>query len=73
MRQLLSRLITEDSGQDMIEYTLLSGLISTVGALTWMNIGDGMNTAYNNWNTGVQDLWVPEDPAAPVSTPTEQP
>jgi Flp pilus assembly pilin Flp len=74
MRNLLTRLITEDSGQDIIEYAILSALISTVGVFTWHNIGTGVNTAYGNWNTGVQDLWVPEQPIAPPpSTPAGQP
>ena len=65
MRNLLTRFVTEDAGQDMIEYAILSALISTVGVFTWNNIGNGVNVAYGNWNVGVQELWEPNAPIAP--------
>ena len=74
MRQLLSRFINEDSGQDMIEYALPCGLISMTGTFAWQNIGATINMAYGDWNTGVQELWLPEDPIAALPpTPGDQP
>jgi len=49
------RLVTADDGQDLIEYALLSALIGIVGIVAWTNIGAAIGTAYNNWDTGVQN------------------
>ena len=54
--RLITRLIREDSGQDILEYALLSAFIGTVGILIWQNIGVGIGNAYSGWDTGVQDL-----------------
>ena len=62
MKKLVIRCLKEDCGQDIIEYALLSGLIATVGVLTWQNIGDTLGDKYSGWDGGVQDLWEPEDP-----------
>jgi len=56
MRQLLARLVAEDSGQDVIEYALLGAFIATVGIVAWENIGVGIKNAYQGWDTGVQKL-----------------
>ena len=56
MTRLILRAIREDSGQDIVEYALLAALIGTVGILTWKNIAGGIGSAYQGWDTGVQDL-----------------
>ena len=43
---MLRRLIFDDGGQDLIEYTLLSALIGIVGILAWTNVGSAINTTY---------------------------
>ncbi len=56
MRRLITRLLREDCGQDLIEYALLGGFIGAVGILAWQNIGLGIGNAYTGWDTGVQGL-----------------
>jgi Flp pilus assembly pilin Flp len=50
------RLMLEDSGQDLIEYALLSGLIGVVCVLAWTNIPPAIGAAYMAWDTNVQSL-----------------
>lgn len=60
--RVLARFVSEERGQDVIEYGLLSAGIALVGIITWNNIGVGIAAAYGNWDSGVQDLWLPDDP-----------
>lgn len=56
LRRLFARLLHDESGQDVIEYALLTAFIGTVGVLAWQNIGSGIGSAYSGWDTGVQSL-----------------
>lgn len=56
MAMTVRRLFSDDDGQDLIEYALLSGLIGIVGILAWNNVAAAMFTTYGNWDTGVQNL-----------------
>ncbi len=56
-KQLLVRLVKEDSGQDLIEYALVTALIA-LGAVTGMktlanNIGAAFNSVGSNLNSAV--------------------
>ena len=62
MRDLLIRFAIEDTGQDLIEYGLLGAVIGTVGILAWEAVRVELGSKYQNWDSGVQDLWEPEDP-----------
>jgi Flp pilus assembly pilin Flp len=64
MKQLLRRLLLEDSGQDVIEYALLSASVAIMGIAVWQNIGDTLGQKYDAWDGGVAELW---DPAPPIS------
>lgn len=64
MRRLMTRLLREECGQDMVEYALLAAFIGTVGILAWQSIGVGIGAAYLGWDTGVQGLSSPPDPGA---------
>jgi pilus assembly protein Flp/PilA len=44
--KFVSRLIREESGQDMVEYALLAAFISIVAILTIRNIGPLVNAIY---------------------------
>jgi Flp pilus assembly pilin Flp len=53
MKGLFSRFMREDSGQDLIEYGLLIGII-TAGAITFITpIGNKVSTYFNNLNTAM--------------------
>lgn len=62
MRILLTRLLREECGQDLIEYALLAAFIGTVGIVAWQSIGTGIFDAYSGWDGGVQKLSSPPDP-----------
>jgi Flp pilus assembly pilin Flp len=69
MRSLLQRaravrLLTDDDGQDLIEYALLTGLVVVGGLLvfTAAPFVRRMGDAYLSWNTNTQSLWVPPPP-----------
>jgi Flp pilus assembly pilin Flp len=56
MKTLLSRLVREEKGQDVIEYALLAAAISVVAIPTVPSIGSAVNNAYVNVNTQVVKL-----------------
>jgi len=64
MRRLLTRLLREECGQDIIEYALLAAFIGTVGILAWQSVGVSVGSKYLGWDTGVQGLYSPPDPGA---------
>ena len=53
---MLLRLLTEDGGQDLIEYALLSATIGLAAVAAWNVIPDAIAGAYGGWDTGVQSL-----------------
>jgi Flp pilus assembly pilin Flp len=62
VRGLLSRLIAEDAGQDLIEYALLTGAIGFCGVVAFNLLGAAINAVYTSWATGVNTLWEPPNP-----------
>jgi pilus assembly protein Flp/PilA len=53
MKNLLKRFVAEESGQDLIEYGLLVGII-TVGAITAISaIGPKVSGYFTNLNTAL--------------------
>lgn len=55
-RSSLIRFVLDDSGQDIIEYALLTAFIGLVGAVAWVNIQAGIGSAYTGWGSGVGQL-----------------
>ena len=64
----MRRFVTDDRGQDLVEYALLSGIIGIAGALVLPAIADAMKSAYQTWQTSAQAAWEP-CPPAPASCP----
>ena len=58
------QLLTDESGQDLIEYGLLTGIVVAIGVTVFTSINDKMADAYGNWGTEIQTNWVPA-PALP--------
>jgi len=53
LKELLLRLVQEDSGQDLIEYALVAALIA-LGALVGMKaLANDIGTAFNNVGTSL--------------------
>ena len=62
MRALLKRFVLEENAQDLIEYALLTGIISVGSILLLLAIRGQMQSAYTTWSTQAQDRWDPADP-----------
>ena len=56
MKALLTRLVREEKGQDVIEYALLAAAISVVAVPTVPAIGSQVNNAYVNINSKVTSI-----------------
>lgn len=57
------RFIRDDSGQDIIEYALLSSIIAIAGILVLPLIYARIHDLWEPTHTGVNDLWIPNDPS----------
>jgi pilus assembly protein Flp/PilA len=51
MKQLITRFVREEDGQDVIEYALLAAFISIVAATIIQTIGTDVKTIYSNVKT----------------------
>jgi Flp pilus assembly pilin Flp len=60
---LLTPLLTDDDGQDLVEYALLSGIVGLGGWVLMPTIADAMKAAYTNWQNSAQAVWEPCPPA----------
>jgi pilus assembly protein Flp/PilA len=56
MKNLFSKFVREENGQDLIEYALLAGFISLVAVVAITNVGTGVNAVYNNIDTPVKAI-----------------
>ncbi len=63
---LVTALVHDERGDDLIEYALLAGLIGLVGVLAFNTVSGKMGNAYSGWNANAQSQWVPD---APLPTP----
>jgi Flp pilus assembly pilin Flp len=55
-RVSIQRLLDEESGQDIVEYALLTALIGIAAILTWQVVADNVGVAYSEADTDVQAL-----------------
>jgi pilus assembly protein Flp/PilA len=53
MKNLLSRFVRDEQGQDLIEYALLAGFISLVAVAMIRAVGTGVNNVYSGINSQV--------------------
>jgi Flp pilus assembly pilin Flp len=65
---LAAKLLSDDSGQDLIEYALLTAIIAISGVLILSTLSTTMGTAYKGWNTAGQNAWQP-CPPKPAACP----
>jgi hypothetical protein len=61
MKQLW-QFLSDDSGQDLIEYVLLTATIGAGAAVGLSLMPAAIDTVYAAWDTDTQDLWEPCDP-----------
>jgi Flp pilus assembly pilin Flp len=62
MAGLLSRLLDDDAGQDLLEYALLTSAIGLASIAVFDQIRAAIAFAYSSWESGVNNLWEPNDP-----------
>ncbi len=62
LRMLLVRLVTSDEGQDLVEYALLTGVVS-VAALLGIPTASALGNLYESWVDNVYELWDPPPPS----------
>ena len=53
------RFFADDSGQDLIEYSLLAGLISLVAVTVVVNVGTGVNVVWGGVGGTVTSIPTP--------------
>jgi len=53
MKALIARIVREDEGQDLIEYALLGGIITAVGAALITALGTKVSTLMNALKTAI--------------------
>lgn len=56
------RLFTDDTGQDLVEYALLTGLV-VLAALIAIPTATALGNIYEAWNDGIHDLWQAPPPS----------
>jgi len=62
MRTVIRRLLQEETGQDLVEYALLTSLIGFASAGVFPYIMNAIGNVYLTWETSVNGLWEPGDP-----------
>ena len=62
------RWLSDDCGQDLVEYALLTAIIGISGLLVLSAMSTSMSTKYSGRNTAVQNAWQP-CPPKPASCP----
>jgi Flp pilus assembly pilin Flp len=61
---LLKRLIRDQTGQDLVEYALLTAVVGFAGAVAAPLIGDAIAAAYDSWVAEANDNWESPNPTA---------
>ena len=55
MKNLITRFVREEEGQDIIEYALLAAFISVLAWLTLQSIGQDVSTMYTKVQSATSD------------------
>jgi len=63
MGDVMVRLVFDDTGQDLIEYALLTGFVSAVGIAVFPQIAELMSSAYESHESAASNMWEPCPPA----------
>ena len=57
------RLLTDDRGQDLVEYVLLGSTVALAGLAAMQAFPGIINAVYASWDNAQQSLWYPQAPA----------
>lgn len=61
---MVARLLSDEDGQDIVEYALLTASIGLIGIVIWPMIAAGIGIAYQEFDKDIQDLWEVPDPGS---------
>jgi len=53
----LRRIARDDSGQDVVEYALLTAFFGLAALAAWTSIRDALGANYTGTTSGMQSLW----------------
>jgi Flp pilus assembly pilin Flp len=59
----LRLVVRDDSGQDVVEYALLTAFFGLAALAAWTSIQSALGSSYSRTTTGVQSLWDPPPPS----------
>jgi Flp pilus assembly pilin Flp len=62
MWSLLTRLLQEDSAQDLVEYALITSFIGLVAVAAFSSLQSAIASTYSAWNTNENNNWQMPDP-----------
>ena len=65
VRLLARRFCRDESGQDLIEYALLTGIVTVSSILIFASIRTKMGDAYISYESTGQANWSPDNPITP--------
>ena len=57
------RLLTDDRGQDLVEYLLLGATVALAGLAAMQAFPGIVSQVYASWDSAQQSLWYPPAPA----------
>ena len=66
--RFIKAVVTDDRGQDLIEYGLLTAMIGIAGLLALSSLSGKMGTVYSSWDAAGQNAWQP-CPPQPAACP----
>jgi Flp pilus assembly pilin Flp len=62
MNQQLQRWLSDESGQDLIEYLLLGSFLAIASWVGVQALEVAIGTTYESWDDASQAIWEPSDP-----------
>ena len=65
MRTTALRLVADDSGQDLIEYALLTTFIGLAVVVVFDVLRSSIGFVYGTWNSAANQIWETPDPGTP--------
>ena len=68
-RALLHRLFREDSGQDLVEYALLTSVVGIACAVAAPYVGNAVSIVYGTWVNQTSPITAAVNPISAIHTP----
>ena len=63
MRSLMTRLLGEDAGQDLVEYALLATFVGLLSIFAFGAVQTAIRVTYGAWNTSNNSNWQMPEPS----------